>query len=125
MPSGDRLTADRVRAFGHGFGFTDGFEATHYLLEQPLDSRGFLYDADEGMGFNRNPIYAVLHESSYSDGFVTNWSAERLLPDEYRESPELFAGEHIFRSMFDDYASLHPLREAAEILAAARVEHAL
>src|SRR4051794_22919036 len=117
LPSGDRLTPDRVRALGHGFGFTDGFESAHYLLEQPFDSRGFLHDVDEGMGFNRNPIYAVLHESSYSDGFVTNWSAERLLPDEYAQSPELFTGEHVFRSMFDDYALLHPLREAAEILA--------
>jgi pimeloyl-ACP methyl ester carboxylesterase len=117
LPSGDRLTPDRVRSLGHPFGFTDGFETAHYLLEQPFDSRGFLYDMDHGMGFNRNPIYAVLHESSYSDGFVTNWSAERLLPDEYRESPELFTGEHVFKSMFEDYGSLHPLREAAEVLA--------
>jgi pimeloyl-ACP methyl ester carboxylesterase len=117
LPSGDRLTPDRVRALGHTFGFSDGPESTHYILEQPFDSRGFLYDIDGGMGFNRNPIYAVLHESSYSDGFATNWSADRLLPDAYAESPELFTGEHVFRSMFEDYGSLAPLREAAEILA--------
>jgi len=117
LPSGDRLTPDRVRALGHPFGFSDGFETVHYLLEQPFDSRGFLHDMDIGMGFARNPIYAVLHESSYADGFATRWAAERLLPDAYAESPELFTGEHVFRSMFDDYGSLAPLGEAAGILA--------
>jgi hypothetical protein len=69
------------------------------------------------MGFDRNPIYAILHESSYADGGVTGWSAERVMPGEYAESPELFTGEHVFPWLFEDHASLAPLREAAELLA--------
>jgi hypothetical protein len=48
---------------------------------------------------------------------VTDWSAERLLPAEYGESPELLAGEHVYPWMFEEYTGLAPLREAAEILA--------
>ena len=67
--------------------------------------------------FSRNPLYAVVHESSYSDGAVTNWSAARMQPEEYEKHAELFTGEHVFPWMFDDYGALRPLREAANLLA--------
>jgi pimeloyl-ACP methyl ester carboxylesterase len=40
------------------------------------------------------------------------------MPDVYRETPELFFGEHVFSWMYEDYGALAPLRGAAEILAA-------
>jgi hypothetical protein len=50
------------------------------------------------------------------DGCSTRWSAQRLLPPAY-EDPELFTGEHVYPWMFEDYAALVPLRQAAELLA--------
>jgi pimeloyl-ACP methyl ester carboxylesterase len=117
LPSGDRLTWRRFRQLGNMLGMSDGADALHYLLEQPFDSLGFLHDAQAGLGVDRNPIYAILHESCYADGGVTNWSAERMLPDAYDSDVDLFTGEHIYPWMFSDHASLAPLRDAAEILA--------
>jgi pimeloyl-ACP methyl ester carboxylesterase len=118
LPDGDRLTGRRLRTLGSALGMSDGFERLHYILELPLDSPGFLHDAAPGMGFARNPIYAILHEASYADGGVTGWSAARTLPDEYADAPELLTGEHVFPWLFEDYAALAPLRAAADALAA-------
>jgi len=117
LPSGDRLTGRRFRQLGQMLGMSDGAEHIHYILERPVDSPAFLHDVEAGTGFARNPLYAVVHESSYADGWPTRWSAERLLPSEFATSPELFTGEHVFSWMFDDYGALSPLKEAAEILA--------
>jgi pimeloyl-ACP methyl ester carboxylesterase len=118
LPCGDRLTARRLRTLGNHLGMSDGFERLHYILELPPDSPAFRHDAQDGMGFARNPIYALIHEACYADGGATNWSAARVLPPEYAGTPELLTGEHVFPWLFEDYAALAPLREAAEILAA-------
>ncbi len=68
------------------------------------------------MEFQRNPIYATLHESSYADGVTTRWSAERLLPDAVGEEG-YFTAEHVFPWMYEDYGALVPQRAAAELLA--------
>jgi len=117
LPSGDRLTGRRFRQLGHMLGMSDGFEKLHYLLELPLDSPAFLHDVEAAVQFGRNPLYAVVHEACYADGCATRWSAERLLPPEYAQAPELFTCEHVFPWMFEDYGLLAPLREAALILA--------
>jgi hypothetical protein len=69
-----------------------------------------------GSGFARNPLYAAVHESSYTDGGVTGWSAQRTMPSDF-DDVELFTGEHVYPWMFEDYGALRPLREAAEVLA--------
>ena len=96
---------------------SDGFEHLHHLLELDPDSPAFRHDASDIMSFARNPIYAILHEACWADGGATRWSAHRLLPDAYAETPELLTGEHVFPWMFDDYGALQPLRDAAMILA--------
>jgi hypothetical protein len=116
LPSGDRLTWRRFRQVGLELGMSDGAEQVHHLLELPPDSPGFLHDAETALGFARNPLYAVLHEASWANGIVTDWSAERLLPPEFDDS-ELLTGEHVYSWMFEDYSALAPLREAAELLA--------
>ena len=118
LPGGDRLTAPRLRTLGNELGMSDGFEKLHYILELPHDSPAFLHDASAGMGFDRNPIYAIIHEACYADGGATRWSAERVMPEQYATTPELLTGEHVFPWLFEDYGALAPLREAAEILAA-------
>ena len=118
LPTGDRLTARRFRQAGNKLGMSDGAEDLHALVELPPDSPAFRHDAQDLLGFARNPIYAILHESSYADGVATRWSAERVMPAEYADAPELLTGEHVYSWMFEDYGALAPLREAAELLAA-------
>jgi pimeloyl-ACP methyl ester carboxylesterase len=118
LASGDRLTSRLLRMAGNRLGMSDGAEHLHFLLELPPESPAFRHDAVALIpAFARNPIYAILHESSYADGGATRWSAERVMPIEYEAAPELFTGEHVFPWLFEDMAALAPLREAAEILA--------
>ncbi len=118
LPSGDRLTVRMFRQLGWMLGMSDGAERLHYILELPESSPGFLHDLEAGLPpFARNRLYAVIHEASYSDGAVTNWSAARVQPGNYEEQPELFTGEHVYPWMFEDYGALRPLRESAELLA--------
>jgi pimeloyl-ACP methyl ester carboxylesterase len=116
LPSGDRLTARRFRQLGLWLGDSAGFELLHHVLELPFGSTAFLHDAEEGVRFSRNPIYATLHEACYADGGATRWSSARLLPAEV-EAEGLFTAEHIFPWMWEDYGQLQPQREAAQILA--------
>ncbi len=117
LPAGDRLTWPRFRQAGSLLGRSDGAELLHYILELPFDSPAFLHDAESVIEFARNPLYAIVHESSYADGCATRWSAERTLPAEYEEVPELLTGEHVYPWMFDELGALAPLREAAHLLA--------
>lgn len=116
LPNGDRLTARRFRQLGLWLGDSAGFELLHHVIELPFGSAAFLHDAEAGVKFDRNPIYATLHESSYADGVATRWSAARLLPDEI-EAEGWFTAEHVFPWMWEDYGGLRPQRAAAEILA--------
>lgn len=116
LPTGDRLTGRRFRQLGLWLGDSAGFELLHHVIELPFGSNAFLHDIEAGSPFDRNPIYATLHESSYADGVRTRWSAARLLPDEVGEEG-YFTAEHVFPWMWEDYAGLRPQRAAAELLA--------
>ena len=65
----------------------------------------------------RNPLYAIIHESSYADGGATRWSAERVEPEDFRGDTQLLTGEHLFPWHFEDCAGLQPYREVASIVA--------
>ncbi len=116
LPNGDRLTARRFRQLGMWLGDSAGFELLHHVIELPFGSLAFLHDAWAGLKFERNPIYATLHESSYADGVPTRWSAHRLLPDEIVASGYLTA-EHVFPWMWEDYGGLRGHQAAADLLA--------
>jgi pimeloyl-ACP methyl ester carboxylesterase len=117
LASGDRLTGRRLRQLGNLLGMSDGAERLHYLLELPADSPAFLHDVDAALPFARNPLYAILQEACWADTGATRWAAQRVLPAEFDERPELFTGEHVYPWMFDEYRALAPLRDAAELLA--------
>jgi pimeloyl-ACP methyl ester carboxylesterase len=117
LPAGDRLTVRRFRQLGQLLGMSDGFERLHYLFELRFVSPAFLHDIEAAYPFARNPLYAVIHESCYAPGVATGWSAERVFPDDFRDDPTLFTGEHVYPWMLQEYGALRPLAGAAEILA--------
>jgi pimeloyl-ACP methyl ester carboxylesterase len=116
LPDGDRLTARRFRQLGMWLGDSAGFELLHHVLELPLGSPAFLHDVGNAVRWGRNPLYATLHESSYADGVATRWAAHRLAPDDALAG-ELFTAEQVFPWMWEDYGSLRPHAEVAELLA--------
>ncbi|WP_433654994.1 alpha/beta fold hydrolase [Nocardia sp. CA-128927] len=119
LPDGSQLTARLFRQLGYVLGASGGEEALHYLLERDPKSPAFAHDVANSLPFTaRNPLYSVIHESSFSDGFATRWSAERVLPDEFRTDRTLFTGEHVFPWVFDDVHGLRPMKQTAELLAA-------
>lgn len=117
LPNGDVLTSRRFRQIGHHLGMSDGAEAVHYLLERDPTSTAFAHDMAAEQFSARSPLYVVIHEACYADGFATRWSADRMRPAEYDTDPTLLTGEHVFPWMMTDFGQLAPLREAAELLA--------
>jgi pimeloyl-ACP methyl ester carboxylesterase len=116
---GEPVTARRLRSIGNVLGMSDGAELVHYLLERDHRSPTFRQDLAAAFPFRAQaPLYAVVHEAGYADGMATCWSAERTMPDEFRDDPTLLFGEHIFPWTFRDDARLAPLADAAELLAA-------
>jgi len=131
LPGGGWLSPRRLQQLGIAFGASDGFEKVHYLLEAtfvrgatgPEPSYAFLRGFENAFSFETNPIFATLHEAIYCQGAASNWAAERVRGEfpEFELSldrPVFFTGEMIYPWMFDEYAHLRPLKEAAEILAA-------
>ena len=118
LPNGDPVSPERLRTIGHRLGMQGGIEQLHYLLELDHTSSAFAHDLAAALPFGgRNPIYSVLHESSYADGVATRWSAERTMPDRVRDDPTLLAGEHLHRGLFAEDAGLRPFAGAADLLA--------
>ncbi|WP_260260516.1 alpha/beta hydrolase [Vibrio intestinalis] len=131
LPNGQRFTVEQFQQIGINFGMSDSFIATYYQLENALveiDGQATLrYEFLNAMlaeqAFQTNPLYAILHESIYCQGFASNWSAHRVRGehDEFNYQsgkPFYFTGEMVFPWMFDQYTCLQPLKQAAELLAA-------
>ena len=115
---GEPVTRRLLRSIGNQLGMDGGAEAIHYLLERDPRSPAFAHDLATMVPFNaRNPLYAVIHESSYADGVTTSWSADRVEPDDFRGDSQLLTGEHMFSWHFEDCAELRPYREVASLLA--------
>lgn len=118
LPNGDRVSPDRFRTVGHRLGMQGGMEQLHHLLELDHESSAFAHDLAAALPFGgRNPLYAVLHESSYADGVATRWSADRTMPDRVRDDVTLLGGEHLHRTLFAEDSELRPFAEAADLLA--------
>ena len=117
LPSGDRLSARRFRQLGMMLGAGDGSERLHFILELPFASPAFLHDVEAASPFTRNPLYAVIHEACYAPGCATRWSAERVMPEDFHRDATLFTGEHVFSWMLEDLHALHPLADAARLVA--------
>jgi pimeloyl-ACP methyl ester carboxylesterase len=117
-PDGDPISRRLMRTIGHHLGMDGGAEKVHHLLELDFASAAFRHDVAAMLPFDsRNPLYAVLHESSYADGGATRWSAERVQPEDFAGESHLLTAEHLFPWHFDDAPSLRPYRDVAAIVA--------
>ncbi len=118
LPDGEVVSVSRLRSLGHSLGSDDGWLGLHSLLELDPHSNAFRYDLADLLPFGgRNPLYYVIHESSYADGVTTDWSAERTEPAVFREDPTLLTGEHVRRAWLDTVPALRPWKDVALTLA--------
>jgi pimeloyl-ACP methyl ester carboxylesterase len=131
-PDGAPLSVEAFQSAGAMLGRSDGSHALHYLLENPFTadetslSDAFLYAVMGELSFAAGPLYALLHEPSYAQGFAPRWAAQRVRAEFGQFDPEqaiagtaplYFTGEMIYPWMIDADPVLRPLREAASILA--------
>lgn len=130
LPNGQRLTVEQFQQLGINFGMSDTFLPMYYQLETAFVevdgkrrlSYDFLNQILMQQSFQTNPIYAILHESIYCQGFASQWSADRVrkqlsIFDYQSDKPFLFTGEMVFPWMFEQYTNLKPLQQTAQILA--------
>jgi pimeloyl-ACP methyl ester carboxylesterase len=114
-PDGEPISGRLLRTVGHHLGMDGGAEQLHFLLERDPASTAFAHDLAAMLPFGgRNPLYAVLHESSYADGGATRWSSARVEPADFGD---LLTAEHLFPWHFDDTPALRPYKAVAQILA--------
>jgi pimeloyl-ACP methyl ester carboxylesterase len=130
LPAGGQLSVRRFQQLGMELGMSDGAAKIHFMLEdafvqgagQRAINFNFLRSFENSQGFDTNPIFAILHEAIYGQGAATRWAAQRVRAEfpefDYAPGkPFLFTGEMIYPWMFDEYACLKPLKEAADLLA--------
>jgi pimeloyl-ACP methyl ester carboxylesterase len=129
-PDGAPLSVQAFQSLGNMLGQGSGSHALHYLLEDPFAdgelSDAFLYALQARLSFASGPLYALLHEAAYAQGFATRWSAQRIRAEfaDFDPGPAvdgdgclLFTGEMIYPWMIDADPVLRSLREAAALLA--------
>jgi pimeloyl-ACP methyl ester carboxylesterase len=133
LPDGTPLSVQAFQSLGRELGMSTGSNELHYLLENPFAgddlSDAFRYAAAAKLSFAGGPLYALLQEPCYAQGFATRWAAQRIraefgefdpgpvLDADPGTAPLLFTGEMIYPWMIDADPALRPLREAADLLA--------
>ncbi|KAL3814802.1 hypothetical protein ACJIZ3_016070 [Penstemon smallii] len=139
LPSGGILTPQGLQLLGlSGLGSSTGFERLHYMFERVWDpvlvpgapkriSYYFLNAYEKWLGFDVNPLYALMHESIYCQGAPSRWSAHRIRTENESQFDAikavkegrhvLFTGEMVFPWLFDEIHALRPLKDAAQLLA--------
>ena len=132
LPTGERLSARRLRTVGIELGREGGFESLARLFEAPFHQNGrlrtdFLAEVGERVSFAKGPLYAAVHESIYGGTVpgATNWAAERVSaeldgfsPHAHPDDAEFYlTGEHIFPFQFDEDPALRPFAQVAHDLA--------
>ncbi len=119
LPTTEVVSASRLRSLGMLLGTNDGWQTLWSLLEHDPGSNAFAHDLASALPFSgRNPLYYVFHESSYADGFATNWAAARVEPDDFKADPTLLTGEHIRREWADTIPAFRPWAEVIDLMAA-------
>ena len=130
LPTGERLSPERVQMLGNYLGGNTRFDALHFALEDAfLDtsdgvrlSDTFLATVAAQVSRSTNPLYALLHESIYVQDSASNWAAQRVLAKQPDFRPDAAApfltGEMVYPWYFEQDPALVPLRPLADVLAA-------
>lgn len=146
LPTGGKLSVERLQAMGILFGATSGTDSLHQLIfklhyDLTHYSRftfGTLTSVEALLSFDTNIIYFLFQEAIYLDsGMSSSWSADRLRSEnkinfDYKSLAEkikiaesnnsllsnavYFTGEMIYKSMLDDFVELQPLKGLAHLL---------
>ncbi|KAK3497111.1 Alpha/Beta hydrolase protein [Neurospora hispaniola] len=150
LPGGGEFTVERLLGIGLCLGMNGGLDLIHSTilkLAMDIEQFGFITRAAgaafEGLiPFDTNPIYAVLHESIYTNGpgLASDWAAHRVgktlaesepglswlssVPQALdcsssstNQQPLYFSGEMVYPAHFDCYPELKDMKETAELLA--------
>lgn len=133
MPTGDKLTIERFRQLGMWFGQLEGTQTLYYLLEMGAGdiahkgrlSYEFLANFTDFLRFASNPLYGLLIEPCYADGYAPGWSAQRVGEQLGTFSSTAFGeglgfkftGEMVFPWMYEQTAALNFLKGTADRLA--------
>lgn len=96
LPDGEVVSPSRIRSLGMELGRNEGWQVLHHLLEWDPQSEQMRYDLAGLLPFSgRNPLYFLLHEACGANGVITDWSADRVMPTDFRDDLTLLTGEHI------------------------------
>ena len=121
MPTGERLSATRMKMAGVLLGEDDDFAQLANLFEAPFTTRGgekrlrgdFLAQLGRIISLETMPLWAVIHETVMArPGYAVNWSADRIWREEFYDLPLL--GNHFFRTHFAEDPALTPFYEAVD-----------
>lgn len=121
MPTGERLSATRMKMAGVLLGEEDDFAQLANLFEAPFTTRGgekrlrgdFLAQLGSIISLETMPLWAVIHETVMArPGRAVNWSADRIWREEFYDLPLL--GNHFFRTHFEEDPALTPFYEAVD-----------
>lgn len=126
LPTGERLSRERVLGLGITFGGSTGYAETHYLLEEAFDATGsltpyFLEQVAARTSDAAAPLYALLQEAIYCDGpMASDWAATRTRAEIRALAADapapMFTGEMKQRWSFTDVAGMAPYTEVADAL---------
>jgi len=134
LPTGERLTPDRLREVGAVLGASAGPDRLAHLADDAWSVEGtvlsdtFLAEVASVVSYAGRPLYALVHEAIYAErGQVTGWSAHRVqhelgLQEAVVAGPDgverlrLF-GEMVFPHTVAADPALASLTDAAHLLA--------
>lgn len=121
MPTGERLSATRMKMAGVLLGEEDDFALLANLFEAPFTTRGgekrlrgdFLAQLGGVISLETMPLWGVIHETVMArPGVAVNWSAERIWREEFADLTLL--GNHFFRTHFEEDPALQPFYAAVD-----------
>ncbi|OBA24070.1 alpha/beta-hydrolase [Metschnikowia bicuspidata var. bicuspidata NRRL YB-4993] len=142
LPSGGTLSVERFQQLGIRFGAAGGTDGLHAIITEmwaALENSGkptyaVLHRIEKDTSFDTNVLYALFQEAIYCDGSNKSgsqksaWAADRLRYAPGNENfvanediletnrPIYFTGEMVYKSMYEDYKELVPLKELAHAL---------
>lgn len=125
----ETLTLERFLDLGWYLGSEGGFETLHHFFDEAfcdeamtnLSWRFIKKMLDATNFWETDPLYAVLHESIYCNGYASHWAADQVMKSikafSTQQTLPYFSGEMVRKNMFKDYNGLKNFFKVSELLA--------